>query len=155
MRAEGLGSQEATSGKGCLDLSQGDFELGWRGYEARWLAGRSIAEALGVRFPKWRGPGDRIGETVLVLNDHGPGDTIQFVRYLSMMEQVGVKPLFACAKKLRRLVGGYRSFAFAEPDDPNLQVGAQIALSSLPYAFGTRLETIPANTPYLTPSPKG
>ena len=153
VRAEELGSVEATSGKGCLDLSQGDFEKGWRGYEARWLAGRSIAEALGIRFPRWRGPGDCVGETVLVLNDHGLGDTIQFVRYLPLMEQAGVKPLFACPKKLRRLVAASMPIAFAEPDDPNLQASAQIALSSLPYAFGTRLETIPADTPYLRAEP--
>ena len=81
-RAERLGSVEAISGKGCLDLTLGDFERGWEGYEARWIAGKSLDEALGVRFPKWRGPG-RTGERVLVLNDHGLGDTIQFARYLA------------------------------------------------------------------------
>ena len=30
---------------------------------------------------------------------------------------------------------------------------AQIAISSLPHAFGTRLDTIPANVPYLSPEP--
>ena len=87
---------------------------------------------------------------MLVLNDHGLGDTIQFVRYLPLMERAGVKPLFACPAKLRRLVSSLRPVAFVDPDDPKLQVAAQIALSSLPYAFGTRLETIPADTPYLS-----
>ena len=83
-KAERLGNVEAISGKGCLDLTLGDFERGWEGYEARWIAGKSLDEALGVRFPKWPGPG-RTGQSVLVLNDHGLGDTIQFARYLPMM----------------------------------------------------------------------
>ncbi len=78
--AEALGSREAQAGKGCLMLTLGDFERGLQGYEARWLKGKSLGEALGVRFETWRGPG-RPGERVLVLNDHGLGDTIQFFRY--------------------------------------------------------------------------
>jgi hypothetical protein len=78
--AEALGSREAVAGKGCLLLTLGDFERGFDGYEARWLEGKSLAEALGTRFPTWRGLSQR-GERVLVLNDHGLGDTIQFFRY--------------------------------------------------------------------------
>ena len=44
------------SGRGCLDLTLGDFARGWEGYEARWVDGKSIGEALGVRYPLWRGP---------------------------------------------------------------------------------------------------
>ncbi len=45
--AEALGCREAIAGRGCLDLMLGDFEPGFEGYEARWIAGRSLAEALG------------------------------------------------------------------------------------------------------------
>ena len=83
-RAEALGSREAVAGKGCLMLTLGDFEEGLEGYEARWLKGKSLGEALGTRFETWKGPG-RGGERVLVLNDHGLGDTIQFFRYLPLM----------------------------------------------------------------------
>src|SRR5947209_6386759 len=55
-RAASLGCREAVSGRGCLDLMLGDFERGWEGYEARWVDGKSIAQALGVRYPQWQGP---------------------------------------------------------------------------------------------------
>ena len=55
--AEALGSREAVAGKGCLMLTLGDFERGLEGYEARWLKGKSLAEALGTRFETWSGPG--------------------------------------------------------------------------------------------------
>ena len=53
--AEALGSREAQAGKGCLQLTLGDFEHGLQGYEARWLKGKSLGEALGARFETWRG----------------------------------------------------------------------------------------------------
>src|SRR3984957_10597850 len=88
-RAAALGSREAVAAKGCLLLTLGDFENGLAGYEARWLKGKSLGEALGTRFETWKGPGRR-GERVLVLNDHGLGDTIQFFRYLPLMAAAGV-----------------------------------------------------------------
>src|SRR3984957_5092463 len=65
-KAAGLGSREAVAGKGCLMLTLGDFEQGFEGYEARWLKGRSLCEALGIRFETWRGS-ERRGKRVLVL----------------------------------------------------------------------------------------
>ncbi len=76
-RAGGARLPRGDAGRGCLDLMLGNFEAGWEGYEARWISGRSLADALGLRFPWWRGPGTA-SERVLVFNDHGLGDTIQF-----------------------------------------------------------------------------
>ena len=84
-------------------LTLGDFEQGLEGYEARWLKGKSLGEALGTRFETWKGPGRR-GERVLVLNDHGLGDTIQFFRYLPLMAAAGVEATFVCPPRLRRLL---------------------------------------------------
>ena len=42
-------------------------------------------------------------------------------------------------------------FADSPPDGE--PIDAQIAISSLPWAFGTRLETIPAAVPYLSAEP--
>ena len=145
--AEALGLREAVAGKGCLLLTLGEFERGFEGYEARWLKGKSLADALGTRFPTWKGPG-RPGERVLVLNDHGLGDTIQFVRYLPLMAASGIETTFVCPPRLRRLLSSRIATRFvdAPPDEP---FDAQIAISSLPHAFGARLEAVPADTPYL------
>ena len=149
--AKALGSREAIAGKGCLMLTLGDFEQGLEGYEARWLKGKSLAEALGTRFETWRGPGRR-GERVLVLNDHGLGDTIQFFRYLPMMAAAGVAATFVCPPQLHRLLTSNARVRFADRPPEGEQFDAQIAISSLPYAFGTRLETIPAAVPISRPS---
>ena len=150
--AAALGSREAVAGKGCLMLTLGDFENGLAGYEARWLNGKRLSEALGTRFETWRGPG-RPGERVLALNDHGLGDTIQFFRYLPLMAAAGVDATFVCPPRLRRLLSSKANVRFADSPPEEEPFDAQIAISSLPRAFGTRLDTIPAAVPYLAAEP--
>jgi len=151
-QAEALGCREAISGRGCLDLMLGDFENGWEGYEARWISGRSLTDALGVRFPWWRGPG-RAGERVLVLNDHGLGDTIQFGRYLPMMREQGVAATFVVPRRLQGLLAPTVGARLVDSVPEHEVFDAQIALSSLPRAFRTRAESIPAEVPYLVADP--
>jgi tetratricopeptide (TPR) repeat protein len=150
--AEALGSREAQAGKGCLLLTLGDFERGLEGYEARWLNGKSLGDALGRRFETWRGP-TRRGERVLVLNDHGLGDTIQFFRYLPLMAAARIETTFVCPPRLHRLLSSRANVRFVDSPPTGEPFDAQVAISSLPHAFGTRLETIPAAVPYLAPEP--
>jgi tetratricopeptide (TPR) repeat protein len=151
--AVALGNREAIGGRGCLDLMLGEFERGWEGYEARWLDGKSLADALGARFPKWKGPG-RPGERVLVMNDHGLGDTIQFCRYLPLMRAAGAEPTFLCPPRLHRLLSSLTRVRLIADQSPGERFEAQIALSSLPHTFATRLESVPANVPYLAAEPE-
>jgi Flp pilus assembly protein TadD len=147
-----LGNDEAIANAGCLALSLGDFERGWEGYEARWLEGKSISETLGACFPAWGGPG-RSGERVLVMNDHGLGDTIQFCRYLPLMVAAGAETTFLCPPRLHRLMSSITGIRLVAQRDANERFDAQIAISSLPHAFKTRLDSIPASVPYLAAEP--
>lgn len=151
-RAASLGCREAVSGRGCLDLMLGDFERGWEGYEARWVDGKSIAQGLGVRYPLWAGP-QAPPQRVLVLNDHGLGDTIQFARYLPMMSRAGAEPHFLCPAKLHRLIGPVVEGRIFEREPAEIKFDAQIAISSLARAFGTRLDSVPRQTRYLHAEP--
>jgi tetratricopeptide (TPR) repeat protein len=151
--AERLGSREAVGGRGCLDLTLGDFERGWEGYEARWIAGKSLADAFGARYPKWRSRGAR-GERVLVMNDHGLGDTIQFCRYLPMMAAAGAEPTFLCPPRLHRLLSVLPGVRLIAERPTSEDFDAQIAVSSLPRAFATRLDSVPARVPYLAAEPE-
>ena len=150
--AEARGSREAIAGKGCLLLTLGDFERGLEGYEARWLKGKSLGELLGSRFGTWIAL-TRRGERVLVHNDHGFGDTIQFFRYLPMMTAAGVDTTFVCPPNLHRLLSSKTELRFVASPPEGQPFDAQIAISSLPRAFGTRIDTIPAPVPYLAAEP--
>ena len=65
-----------------LQLSRGDFEAGWRGYEWRWR--RAGAAPRDFAQPQWRGE-DLDGKTILLHAEQGFGDTIQFARYIPMV----------------------------------------------------------------------
>jgi tetratricopeptide (TPR) repeat protein len=145
-----LGNVDAISNRGCLLLMLGEFEQGWEGYESRWLAGKSLKDALGVKFPDWSGKVVQ-GERLLTMNDHGLGDTIQFSRYAPLAARAGAQVTFLCPGKLHRLFAAYEGVRVVEQVDDAEAFDAQIAVSSLPRAFGARLDTIPAAIPYLKP----
>jgi tetratricopeptide (TPR) repeat protein len=149
--AERLGSPEAASGRGCLQLLCGDFEAGWEGYEARWADGRSLRDVLGVRFREWRGLDDS-ARRLLVLNDHGLGDTIQFCRYLPLIRSRGVAVSLVCPQRLHRLFAPLGVELLAEAPSDEI-FDAQIAISSLPRAFKTRLDRNLPNARYLSAEP--
>jgi tetratricopeptide (TPR) repeat protein len=143
-----LGNADAVSNRGCLMLLLGRFEEGWEGYEHRWLAGKSLREALGSKFPEWSGR-PVAGQRLLVMNDHGLGDTLQFSRYALVATRAGAEVTLLCPKKLHRLFSAYEGVRLVDEIQPGEAFDAQIAISSLPRAFGTRLESIPAPIPYL------
>jgi hypothetical protein len=89
-----------------------------------------------------------------VLNDHGLGDTIQFFRYLPLMTAAGVDATFVCPPRLRRLLSSKANVRMADSPPAGDEFDAQIAISSLPHAFRTRLDTIPAVVPYLAAEPR-
>lgn len=142
-------SEEALSNRGCLQLLLGDFASGWEGYENRWSRGKRPVPKSPARFDI-NAPGGLRGQRILVVNDHGLGDTIQFFRYLTLLARFGAQVTFAGPPKLRRLLSSAgAAIDWREEEDLGGPFNARIAISSLPRAFGTRLETIPAPTPYL------
>jgi tetratricopeptide (TPR) repeat protein len=143
-----LKNPDAVSNRGCLLLMLGRFEEGWDGYEHRWLAGKSLKEALGSQYPEWSGK-PVAGERLLVMNDHGLGDTLQFSRYALMAARAGAEVTLLAPKKLHRLFAAYDGVRLVDEIPAADKFDAQIAVSSMPRAFGTRLETIPAPVPYL------
>ena len=145
-----LKNVDAVSNRGCLLLLLGQFEEGWEGYESRWLGGKSLKDALGAKYPDWSGEPSR-GERLLVMTDHGLGDTIQFSRYVKLAAQAGAEVTFLCPRKLHRLFAAIDGVRLTDEVQASEAFDAQIAVSSLPRAFRTRLENIPAPIPYLKP----
>jgi tetratricopeptide (TPR) repeat protein len=137
-----------------LQLLTGDFEAGWAGREARWKI-----PALSTHYPKlpqpmWLGKEPIEGKTILINVDEGLGDTIQFARYVPMVAELGARVILAVQEPLRPLLselpGVSQCLAFTASELPAFDMYCSI--SSLPLAFGTKLETIPSAIPYL-PAP--
>lgn len=146
-------SAHARNNKGALQLLLGDFEHGLDGYEYRWIAGQTHKFKLELPIPEWQGY-IRSGEKLIVFDEQGVGDTIQFSRYLPLLADAGVDVTFFCRSKALRLLRGLpRAIRCVDDFGPEERFDSQIALSSLPNALGTRISTIPASVPYLVPEP--
>jgi tetratricopeptide (TPR) repeat protein len=134
-------------------LLTGNFEAGWPRHQAR----LKLPSASYPRFPQpmWLGAEEIEGKTILVCADEGLGDTIQFVRYVPVLAERGARVVLAVQDPLQRLLSGLSGVSRCVPMSA---IGALPAfelhcpVSSLPLAFGTRLDTIPSATSYL-PSP--
>jgi tetratricopeptide (TPR) repeat protein len=131
-------------------LLAGRYEDGWDDYEARWAAQAAGAgERPDHGVPWWTGREDLAGRTILVMDEQGIGDTLQFVRYVPLLQERGARVVLSLRPLLHsllqdalpgcELVWGGR---VAPPD-------YQCMLLGLPRAFGTSLATVPARVPYL------
>lgn len=131
-------------------LLKGDLLEGFAEYEWRW----KLDEAKRHPFPGPEWDGNAMpGKTLLVYHEQGFGDTIQFARYLPLVKAMGMRVVFFCQDPLipviRTLEGVDEIVPSTSGLPPDYDVHA--AILTLPRLFATTLETIVADTPYLSP----
>ena len=133
-------------------LTLGHFAEGWDGYDWRWEAVPWL-EWRQFERPHWHGEALQ-GRTVLIHTEQGYGDTLQFVRYLPKIREMGGRVKLACQPALKRLLldlpGLEGVTGYGEPPGP---FDFHLPIMSLPKVFGLRFEEIEAcNSPYLVAS---
>src|SRR3989344_1478676 len=127
------------------------FEEGWKEYEYRFMKEKS-ADKRNFGKPKWEGASLE-GKKILILSEQGFGDTINFIRYFSLIKERKGYIILECKKGLRKLFED--SFEIDEIIEkngdsvPNVDFDFFIHLMSLPRIFGTNLSNIPSKSPYL------
>ncbi|MGH6802997.1 MAG: tetratricopeptide repeat protein [Methyloceanibacter sp.] len=131
-------------------LTLGDLAAGWQEYEWRWKTKSFASSKRAFRQPLWLGREPLAGKTILLYAEQGFGDTIQFMRYVPLVARKGARVLLAVTPSLAPLVEGLEGIAKVTTQLlPREHFDLQCPLLSLPLAFGTTLETIPAEVPYL------
>ena len=135
-------------------LTMGRLEEGWAEYEGRWAVEAMAARMPALAQPRWTGQALN-GETVLLYAEQGFGDTLQFCRYAPMVAEAGGRVVLVVPKPLRRLLTTLDGVAevLTDEDDVAGPFDYHCPLLSLPLAFGTRMETIPAPAGYLRGDP--
>jgi tetratricopeptide (TPR) repeat protein len=135
---------EANYAKGIVHLLTGQFDIGWRGYEARRSKSKRPVGNRRWGKPLWLGETDISGKTILVDAEQGFGDVIQFCRYIRVLEDAGAKVLFSPQKKLQALMRGLNAKAdIVDVDIAIPQFDLHCPLMSLPFAFKTDIGCIP------------
>lgn len=135
-------------------LMDGQYETGWAAYESRYGMKAFKPNVPNVRELLWQGqamPGGRL----LVHVEQGFGDTIQFCRYIPLLKDrlgEGAEVVFLCEPETHRLMttlAGVDTLHHLRETAVQVVYDAQVPLLSLPHRFGTTVETIPRNIPYL------
>ena len=132
-------------------LLRGNFKRGWDEYEWRWR----VPGAQMPKFPQpvWDGSALN-GRTIMLHCEQGLGDSIQFSRYSRLLAGQGGqggKVILYCPESLVSLLSTVPGAVRAVSKWAELgEFDVWLPLMSLPHRFGTTLETIPRETPYVS-----
>jgi tetratricopeptide (TPR) repeat protein len=137
-------------------LRLGDLRRGWIESEWRW---KCPSLNLGDRRfdkPVWLGAEPVAGKVVLLHNEQGLGDALQFCRYVPLFGIRGAEIILEIESPLQELFSRLPGISRC------LAKGAQLPtfdfhcpLTSPPLAFSTTLDTIPSEVPYLPQASEG
>jgi len=136
-------------------LRTGDYETGWDLYESRW---NTELRATATRFPEypvWTGEEPIAGKTVLITPEVGFGDFMLFFRYAPLLQERGAQVAIYAPSSLARLFSeSNQDVRIVEVPQRPPRADFTCPIMSLPRAFRTSRETIPARVPYLKAAPE-
>ena len=149
---------EAWVCKAMLKLLLGDLRVGFALNEWRWrMSARHVSprrRAADESRPLWLGKPDIAGKTLLIYLEQGLGDVIQFCRYATLAANAGARIIVEVQPALKTLMTTLPGVSQVITDQDRIpEHDFRCPMWSLPLAFGTTLETIPADIPYLRADP--
>lgn len=132
----------------------GQYDRGWREYHWRYSMEHTTRIARKVQRPRWDGR-PIPGQTLLIYDEQGFGDTLQFIRLVEWAKQRSqatvvvevTKPLLSLAERMT----GYDHIVERGSLPPPFDVHCE--MMSLPMVMGFQESQLPGRMPYLTPDP--
>ncbi len=134
----------------CL-LMTGDLAQGFEEYRWRWKIANPPGRMPELSCPLWEGE-SLVGKTLLVHGEQGYGDALQFIRYVRPLAKMAARVVVLVSPVLAEL---FRSIPGVEVAT-EVQDGAfdyHVPMMDLPHRFGTTLDGILADVPYLAADP--
>jgi Flp pilus assembly protein TadD len=108
-----------------------------------------------LMLPVQTSPEGLTDKTVVIYHEEGFGDTLMYLRYVKLLTDAGATVIAWMPRELVRLVEGQDGIAQVLTGNierlPPFDYHCPII--SLPYVFGTTLDTIPADIPYIKADP--
>ncbi len=139
---------EIRSNRAIALLTAGELAEGFAENEWRWRCAGMRPHGVPGRL--WRGE-DPQGQRILLHEEGGFGDTLQFIRYAPLLAARGAAVTAVVRAPLLRLLRQSLPGVTILPPQPDLPAyDLHCPMVSLPLGFGTTLETVPGQTPYLS-----
>ncbi len=145
---------------GRFDLSEtllllGEFDRGWREYHWRYSLAHTTRIERKVQRPRW--DGRRIaGRTLLIHDEQGFGDTLQFIRMVPWAkERSGARLVLEISPEilpLAKRMPGFDEITTRGTLPPAFDVHCE--MMSLPMVMGLTFDDLPGRMPYLAATPK-
>jgi hypothetical protein len=134
-------------------MRRGDFARAWEVSDRVLVTRRGRRSDDLPRHQQWIWNGTSLaGKRVLIRCYHGLGDTIQFIRYIPLLQAIAGEVAVWAQPAVIPLLATVRSRPLLLPlhdGVPEYDYDADIELMELPHYFRTTLETIPADVPYI------
>jgi Flp pilus assembly protein TadD len=144
---------EAHFSRSFVLLIRGDYDAGWKEYEWRWRINTYNAPLRRFARPMWDG-GSVADGPVLLHAEQGFGDTLQFVRYAALVARRCPSVVLECQPELKSLLATVKGVGSVVAQGEILpRFSAQVPLMSLPSLFGTTLDNLPWQGPYVHADP--
>ena len=139
-------------------LLQENFTAGWADFEWRFrIPQRKSIYPFQLEGPRWQGQ-PVPSATILVHDEQGIGDTLQFVRYLPLVKArcrcIVLETRAELISLLHSADGVDQIVPRSDDGRPAALYDYHIPLMSLPGLFHTKAATIPARAPYLYANPQ-
>jgi tetratricopeptide (TPR) repeat protein len=125
-------------------LQAGAWERAWQDYEYRMELATLPGFDRSRLLPTLAGGFRLAGRTVLALHEEGFGDTLQFLRYLPLLAELGARVIACVPRELVRVMRLVPGVAEVVSDTAALPAHDFVCpMFSLPRVFGTTVATIP------------
>jgi tetratricopeptide (TPR) repeat protein len=144
---------EARHGQALACLTEGDWDEGFRLYEAREQLKEPPYQPQ--PYPRWTADATP-GERLVLLCEQGLGDMIQFARFAPLFAARGFDVALRAPQSMRRLLSTLEGVTIASFDESSTINGKPtrwLPLMSAPRALGVRPDSVPQNVPYLAAEP--
>lgn len=130
-------------------LLAGDYARGWPQYEHRWNFEHLAGTLPRHNQPRWTGQ-DLKDKTILVIQEQGLGDTIQFVRFVFGLHTAGARVILQVNDNLSPLFAGSPVIhQIIDVKDTPTDFDYWTPIMSLPGVMGVTLQNLPHQLQYL------
>lgn len=131
-------------------LMKGDLVEGWKKYDARWWYQSDVSFKPTLPGPEYDGTQDINGNIVVVYYEQGFGDSIQFIRFIRILQDKGATVIIVTKPQLIELFKfNFPELQVVNNDEQLPPYHYHVPLMDLPKCFGTTIDSIPSPTPYL------